>query len=53
MFGGKNVSRLHPIRTCFFFLTCTRLDASDDISANKISFPQGQSYNKREYYNGS
>ena len=24
-----------------------------NISANKISLPQGQSYSKREYYNGS
>ena len=24
-----------------------------NISANKISLPQGQSYTEREYYNGS
>ena len=31
-----------------------RADLFDtNISANKISFPQGQSYTEREYFNGS
>ena len=31
-----------------------RADLSDtNISANKISLPQGQSYTEREYFNGS
>ena len=32
MFGGKTRHVWHPIRTCFFFVSCPRLDATDGIA---------------------
>ena len=35
-FWPQNMSCLHPIRTCFFFATCTHLDATNGTTKNKI-----------------